>query len=159
MWKSGHNWPDLRRHLPSLKIAPRIWASSCLIGKSLFGNVCLPLTNRPATAADLCIKNTLFFFPFPLLFQRKIRLWDGRLHLNHSLASASNVGMCFPHCPCLETLSAWRKASAFCQQHDRTNRTVFLPKAIQLEKPGVWRLKALLNRTRYSNCGFGDILL
>lgn len=99
MWKSGHNWPDLRRHLPSLKIAPRIWASSCLIGKSLFGNVCLPLTNRPATAADLCIKNTLLFFSFSPFISEKNKA------LGWKTAPESFPTICFKCRDVLSTLS------------------------------------------------------
>lgn len=97
MLKSGHGWPDLQRHLTSIKIALKISANFHLVGKSLSGNIYLSLTNCPATAAKLCIKNTYYFvFHFPLLFQWKIGHWGRRLHLSHSLPSASNVGMCFP---------------------------------------------------------------
>lgn len=93
-----------------------------------------------------------------IALKRKVGCWGAGLPLNGSLASAAGVGLCFPP-PVLRNFVCLKESTCFLPAAQRDERRGVLPTAVQLEKSGVWRLKALLSRTRYSDCRFGVILL
>lgn len=85
----------------SIKIALRILSSFHLVGKSLFGNICLSLTKCPATAAIVLIKNT-YFFPFTLDI-----LVENRT-LGQKTAPESVASICFQCQDVLSTVCTWK---------------------------------------------------
>lgn len=134
----------------------------------------LPIFSRPFLLSFLCpVSHTAADLNF-----RWRGTFTGRAHRFHCIETTAVPR---PHRICIKILEhsnhvkiwaqadlqrhpphlgiALKESTCFLPAARWDERRGVLPTAVQLEKSGVWRLKALLSRTRYSDCRFGVILL